>query len=267
MNPARATLAFGRALASSAGRWSQSSAVQTGRRQFSASRTFSTFQSKDEVLDVWRNAQAVCFDVDSTVVTEEGIDVLADHCGAGEAVAEWTRKAMGGSVPFHVALSERLKLFEPSKNDIAECHQKHPLVFTPGIEELIKVLHSRNVDVYLVSGGFRQMINPIAEELDIDPSRIYANNLLFDESGTYTGFDEKELTSRAGGKAAVVDFLKQQHGYSPIIMIGDGATDMEARPPADAFIGFGGVVVREAVEQGADWFVTDMQELIRPLQD
>ena len=48
-------------------------------------------------------------------------------------------------------------------------------------------------------------------------------------------------------------------------MIGDGATDMEARPPADAFIGFGGVVVREKVKQGADWFVTDMQELINEL--
>lgn len=62
----------------------------------------STFSTKAEVVELWRNAEAVCFDVDSTVVTEEGIDVLADHCGAGEAVAAWTLKAMGGSVPFHV---------------------------------------------------------------------------------------------------------------------------------------------------------------------
>ena len=47
---------------------------------------------------------AVCFDVDSTVVTEEGIDILAEHCGAGAEVAAWTAKAMGGSVPFHDAL-------------------------------------------------------------------------------------------------------------------------------------------------------------------
>ena len=42
-------------------------------------------------------------------------------------------------------------------------------------------------------------------------------------------------------------------------MIGDGVTDMQARPPADLFIGFGGVVVRESVKQGADWFVTDFK--------
>lgn len=51
------------------------------------------------------------------------------------------------------------------------------------------------------------------------------------------GFDEKEPTSRAGGKAKVVGMLKEKNSYNPIFVIGDGATDMEARPPADAFIG------------------------------
>jgi phosphoserine phosphatase len=47
---------------------------------------------KQGVLDVWTSADAVCFDVDSTVIKEEGIDALADHCGAGTAVAKWTQK-------------------------------------------------------------------------------------------------------------------------------------------------------------------------------
>jgi phosphoserine phosphatase len=42
-------------------------------------------------------------------------------------------------------------------------------------------------------------------------------------------------------------------------MVGDGATDMQAKPPADLFIGYGGVVVREAVRDGADLFVTDLK--------
>lgn len=45
-----------------------------------------------EVLDLWRNADAVCFDVDSTVCVDEGIDELAEFCGAGKAVAEWTSR-------------------------------------------------------------------------------------------------------------------------------------------------------------------------------
>jgi len=50
-------------------------------------------------------------------------------------------------------------------------------------------------------------------------------------------------------------------------MVGDGATDMQARPPADAFIGYGGIVVREPVRRGADWFVTHFDELLRELKE
>jgi phosphoserine phosphatase len=113
------------------------------------------------------------------------------------------------------------------------------------------------------------MINPLAEKLNISKERIFANNLLFNADGSYAGFDTNEPTSRAGGKAKVVADLKAKHGYSPVFMVGDGATDLEARAPggADAFIGFGGVVVREAVKNGADWYVMDMQEVIKPLKE
>lgn len=103
------------------------------------------------------------------------------------------------------------------------------------------------------------MIDPVAEMLQIPSHRIYANNLLFNADGSFAGFDEKEPTSRDGGKPAVIQFLKDCHGYKTIAMIGDGATDMQAKPPADTFIGFGGIVVREAVKAGADWFVTDFK--------
>jgi phosphoserine phosphatase len=106
---------------------------------------------------------------------------------------------------------------------------------------------------------FLKMINPVAEVLNIPLHRVYANNLLFEEDGTFLGFDEKEPTSRDGGKPAVIQQLKDFHGYETVVMVGDGATDMQARPPADAFIGFGGIVVRDSVKAGADWFVTDFQ--------
>ena len=202
--------------------------------------------------------------MDSTVVTEEGIDVLAEECGAGPAVAEWTRKAMGGSVPFHVALQARLDLFKPSRADIQKCLAKHPLQLTPGMDELMKKLQ-KDKHVYLVSGGFRQMIHPVAEVLNIPLDRVFANNLLFDSAGKYAGFDVNEPTSRAGGKAKVCGELRRKRGYDPIIMVGDGATDMEARPEVSAFVGFGGIVVRDAVKQGSDWYVMNVQEMIDAL--
>lgn len=211
---------------------------------------------------LWKTSRAVCFDVDSTVVTEEGIDVLAEFCGAGPAVAEWTKKAMGGSVPFHVALEARLNLIKPSQEQVASCLKKHPLVFTPGMRDLMSALKTKGKTVYLVSGGFRQMIHPIAEELDIPFERVFANNILFNTNGSYAGFDVNEPTSRAGGKAVVVEGLKKS-GLSPVIMVGDGATDMEAN--ADAFVGFGGIVVRENVKNGADWFAMSTKEMIEEL--
>lgn len=53
--------------------------------------------------------------------------------------------------------------------------------------------------------------------------------------------------------------------YKQVVMVGDGATDMQAKPPADAFIGYGGVVVRPAVHKGADWFVTHFDEVLGEL--
>lgn len=166
---------------------------------------------------------------------------------------------MSGQVLFQDALQERLQLIQPSRQDIERLLAAHPPRLTPGVAEVVERLQARGTHVYLVSGGFRQMIYPVAALIRVPVHRVFANNLLFAPDGSYSGFDPEEPTSRDGGKPAVVQRLKDEHGYSPVVMIGDGATDMQARPPADAFIGFGGVVVREKVRQGADWFVTDFR--------
>ncbi len=62
--------------------------------------------------------------------------------------------------------------------------------------------------------------------------------------GEYAGFDEREPTSETGGKARAIEGIRQQHGYSSVVMVGDGVTDLEAKGPADMVIGFGGNVVR-----------------------
>lgn len=218
----------------------------------------------EEVIRTWCNADAVCFDVDSTVCLDEGIDELADFCGAGPAVAEWTAKAMTGSVPFEEALAARLSLFKPSLYQVNECMEKRPPRISPGIAKLIKRLRAKNVDIYLVSGGFRQMFKPLALELGIPPENIYANQLLFGNYGEYVGFDPAEPTSRSGGKAIAVRQIRQMCGYKTLVMIGDGATDLEARQPggADLFVCYGGVQMRESVARKADWVVSDFQELM-----
>jgi phosphoserine phosphatase len=57
-----------------------------------------------------------------------------------------------------------------------------------------------------------------------------------------------------------------EHGYKGVAMVGDGATDMDARPPASVFVGFGGVVVRDTVKAGADWFAYDFKAMTAALE-
>ncbi|KAB2020561.1 hypothetical protein ES319_D07G076800v1 [Gossypium barbadense] len=225
-------------------------------------------QPSKEVLELWRSADAVCFDVDSTVCVDEGIDELAEFCGAGKAVAEWTARAMGGSVPFEEALSARLSLFKPSLAQVQDFLDKRPPRISPGIEELVKKLMARNTDVYLISGGFRQMINPVASILGIPQENIFANQLLFGSSGEFLGFDANEPTSRSGGKATAVQQIRKVKGYKALVMIGDGATDLEARKPggANLFICYAGVQHRESVAAKANWLVFSFTDLITALE-
>lgn len=217
-------------------------------------------------VDVWQRADAVCFDVDSTLIREEAIDKLAEHCGVGKQVAEWTKKAMGGSITFRDSLRTRLNMIKPRKQQLQDFIESQSIedVLTPGVTELISMLHNKGTTVYLVSGGFRRIIEYFANYLAIPTTNIYANRLLFSEEGDYIGFDENEPTSQSGGKPMVVTQLKKKHEI--VVMIGDGATDLEASPPADTFIGFGGNVVREKVKKNAPWFIYSFQDLIDALE-
>jgi phosphoserine phosphatase len=207
--------------------------------------------------------------VDSTLCEDESIDELAAFLGKGEAVAALTAAAMGGSTKFEDALEARLGLMQPSSSDVDAFLAAHPPRLSPGIPDLVARLHARGVAVFLVSGGFRAIINPIADALAIPRDRVHANTILFDPaSGEYAGFDRAEHTSRSGGKLAAVQAIRASDAaLHPVVAIGDGITDAEAVAPggADIFIGYGGVVERPAVAARADWFVNDIQTLIDAL--
>jgi phosphoserine phosphatase len=131
----------------------------------------------------------------------------------------------------------------------------------------VNALQEKGTAVALVSGGFRQLIEPLADTLGIPFSHVHANRLLFDAEGDYAGFDVEEFTSHSGGKAEACKYLKAKFDYSTVVMVGDGATDLEARQPggANIFVCYGGVVLRENVAAKADWVVTDMKDLLEAL--
>ena len=254
-----------------------------------AAATLCNFSTVDvpDIVRLWCSADAVCFDVDSTISPDEGIEVLANFCDLDAVstarIKQDTTEAMEGRLPFETSLRRRLALIQPSRDHVEACLKARPPRLTNGITTLVDVLHTRGVAVYLVSGGFHQMIEPLALALRIPPSRVYANTLVFDkESGAclgllddddYTDDQNKNMSKNNShhhrscvfSKAQVLGHIVRQHGHRRLVMVGDGTTDMDARPPAHAFIGYGGSVVRPSVRDGADWFVTHFDELLWPL--
>ncbi|XP_050447988.1 phosphoserine phosphatase isoform X2 [Cataglyphis hispanica] len=221
--------------------------------------------NQKKIINVWKAADAVTFDVDSTVIKEEGIDELANFCGKGEQIRKLTKQAMQGDMTFQQSLFLRLQIINPSLTQVKEFLDIHQSNLSSGIKELVSDLQARGKDVFLISGGFRCLISPIASQLKIPDKNIYANRLKFYFTGEYAGFDENQPTSRSGGKAEIIKHLKETKRYKTIVHIGDGSTDLEACPPADAFIGFGGNIIRESVKSHAEWFVMHFDELRRNL--
>jgi len=118
----------------------------------------------------------------------------------------------------------------------------------------------------LVSGGFVQMIKPVCDKLRLSHSNLFANTLLWDENGVYVDFDKKALTSNSFGKAKAIQQIQEIHKFNHILMIGDGATDLEAKPPAKWILGFGGIVERKIVKEKADFYEYDFHKISQILK-
>lgn len=221
-----------------------------------------------DAREALKKAHIVCFDVDSTIITEEGIDELAQFCGKGSEVAALTKEAMGGSMTFQEALKRRLDIIKPSQRQIREFLKTHPSTISAGVKELIEQLRKNHAEIFLISGGFDCLIEPVADALEIPLCNMYANRLLFNYNGSYAAFDTAQVTSRSGGKGEAIKMIKSlatggTTGADKVVaMVGDGMTDLEACPPANFFIGYGGNAVRDEVQKRATYYVTNFADLL-----
>ena len=193
------------------------------------------------------------FDVDSTLVSIEGIDIL----GEGNAeVAELTKAAMEGTVPLDQVYGRRLEIIRPSRDSVERLAEEYKASLVEGASDLIDVLRNKGVTIYLVTAGIAQAVVPLALTLGISASQVRAVALVFDESGQYIDFDRRSMLTKPRGKEIVVrDIRARSHGRA--VLIGDGVSDLEAKEAVDLFIGYGGVAVRNLVRDGAHSYVTD----------
>jgi phosphoserine phosphatase SerB len=199
-------------------------------------------------LNQWEGFRRVVLDCDSTLTTVEGIDELAAMNGVPYEVAEMTRKAMAGDVPFEEVFSRRLDLIRPSHKHLAAVGKLYVSALVEDAAMTTRALQWLGVEVRIVSGGYREALAPLAERLGVPPDRVHANDLRFDEAGEYAGYDETNPLSRSGGKGEVLRSLPRE---PRTMLVGDGASDAEVGCHAELFVGYGGVERREPVRNTA----------------
>jgi phosphoserine phosphatase len=192
---------------------------------------------------------SVVFDCDSTLSAIEGIDVLAGSRRA--EVERLTDAAMRGELPLEAVYGRRLDLIRPTRVQVDALAQQYIDGLVPDAEAVVSALRAAGVVVRIMSGGLFPAVAALAAHLGIAAADVGAVGLQFDADGGFARFDETSPLTRAGGKLELLSAWRRELP-GPIMLVGDGATDLEAAPAADLFVAFAGIVDRPAVTAAAD---------------
>ena len=188
----------------------------------------------------------VQLDVDSTLIQQEVIELLAAKAGVADEVIAITDKAMRGELDFEQSLRARVALLKGLPvSAISEVQQQ--ILLTPGARILISTLHKLGHTVAVVSGGFIDVIAPLLKELNI---KHFKANTLGVENGVLTGEVTGPVIDRAAKAAALHEFAALESiSMEETIAIGDGANDLDMIAAAGLGIAFN---AKPAVKAAAD---------------
>jgi len=188
----------------------------------------------------------VVFDVDSTLINEEAIELLAEHAANREKVAEITERSMRGEIDFSTSLIERVATLRGLPESVLEQTAKS-LTQTKGASELIQEIHARGGKAAAVSGGFIQLLNGLKRELNLDYARA---NTLGVDNGKLTGEVVGELVNPEA-KAKYLKLWAEENDIplARTFAIGDGANDLGMMDIAGVSVAFcAKPIVRESAD-------------------
>lgn len=193
-----------------------------------------------------RGARLVVMDVDSTLIQDEVIDILADMAGVGDQVKAITEAAMRGELDFTDSLRARVAALAGLPQE-ALLEASRNVRFTPGARTLCRTLRRLGFRVCLVSGGFEEVIAPLADVLGVDGVRANALEIV---DGRLTGQVRGPIIDRAGKREALESFATEFGiPLARTIAIGDGANDLDMLDRAGLGVAFN---AKPAVRAAAD---------------
>jgi phosphoserine phosphatase len=191
--------------------------------------------------------RSVVFDCDSTLAAIEGIDELAGP--HRERIQALTDAAMAGETPLEQVYGERLAIIRPTRAEVELLAEAYVAALVPDAAETVAALLWLGKQVRILSGGLLPPVEVLARAIGLAPEHVAAVGVRFAEDGEYLGYDVTSPLARSRGKA---EQIRAWALPRPVLLVGDGATDAEARPAVDAFAAYMGVAFRPAVAEQAD---------------
>lgn len=205
------------------------------------------------------NPRLLVMDVDSTLITSEVIELLAARAGSQELVAAITERAMRGELDFAASLHERVATLAGLPVGVFD-EVRAQVELTPGAAELIAEVQSRGWSVGLVSGGFIEVVAPLAQPLGIELVRA---NALEVADGLLTGRVTGPVIDRAAKAVALRDYAAAVGAdLADTVAIGDGANDLDMLAAAGFGIAFN---AKPVVVEQADAAVTERLDAVLTL--
>lgn len=208
-------------------------------------------------------------DFDSTFISLETLDELCkitlkknpQRKNLIEEFEELTKKTMDGEVSFRESLTARVKLLNANRSHIDTLIKKLSKKISKSVIRNKAFFKKYGDKIYIVSGGFKEIIFPIVKNFNIPESNVFGNTLKFDKKGNITGFDKSNLLSQDNGK---IKQLKKLRLKGEHYVIGDGYTDYELKEAgiAHKFFAFTENVEREIVASKADHVTPSMDEFL-----
>jgi phosphoserine phosphatase len=163
-------------------------------------------------------------DMDSTMITVECIDELADYAGIKSRIAEVTERAMRGELDFAEALDARVALLKGLGADAIDCCLAERVRLMPGARTLVQTMKANGARTILVSGGFTRFAEPVGEQIGFD--RVIANELLID-ADALTGAVTKPIVDSSTKERTLLGAMAEFGIPAPATMaVGDGANDL-----------------------------------------
>mgnify|MGYP006228037435 CR=1 FL=1 len=214
------------------------------------------------------NGKSLFIDFDSTFVKVETIDEIArltlqadpDRNKKIELISGITNQAMSGEIDFPTALERRLQALLITQDTIAEVTNKIESLVSDSFREHRELIKENASSIWIISGGFTEVITPIVGKFGINDSHVLANTFTFDGERV-SGCDQQNHLFQDRGKIKAINSVET---LRPRVMIGDGYTDLEVylEGAADQFICYTENVSRQKVLEKSQYSANSFNQIL-----